>query len=154
MAEDKVYADHSEYIIGEGTLTRDAKEIGSNGIVAIDVAANYTKWNGDQGVNYRSIIVRKPWAADVKNYKKGDRVTYAGKVEGDNWEKDGQKRHSEKVIADQIGLSSKFRAYKKGSGSNGPAQSSRNDDDEPPFDTGSKSSSSNDDGGLDLDSLI
>lgn len=155
---DRVFPNTSEYITGHGNLTKDPKEI-AEGVYALSVAANYTKtrlvddeWVGEDGVNFRDIIVKRPYSEGIKNLSKGDAVQYHASVAGREWEdKDGESRHSEQLTAIFIGKDYQFEGYKKkGGGSNRSSSSSSKSSSKSSSRASSGSSDSSDDV-LDMD---
>ena len=132
MAGKRVFKECSEKIMGYGNLTQDPKEI-ADGVLAVNVAANYTKvrkdrdgeFYGEEGTNFRKIIVRRPHSEAVKDFKKGDPVVYFAEVYGSEWEdKDGNNRHSEELTAEMFGRDVRFDGYGKGKSNRSSSSSS------------------------------
>jgi single-strand DNA-binding protein len=92
-----------------GNLTRDPeiKDAGSSKVCTFGVATN-KNWKDDKGewqskVEFHNI---KAWGrlaeTCTEKLTKGAKVYIAGKLETDNWEKDGQKHSRTFIVADSM----------------------------------------------------
>lgn len=96
-----------------GNLTRDPEvKYGSTGnaFVNFSIAVSRKDKNGEEKVSFFDVTAFGTVAENVANsLTKGNRVTVVGRVEQSNWEdKDGNKRTSYKIIADEVAASLRF----------------------------------------------
>lgn len=93
-----------------GNLTRDPelKQLpNGNSVCNFSVATNrvYTDKSGQkqQLVEYHNIVVYGKTAENTARYmKKGSQILIEGRMQTRSWEKDGVKRYSTEVVADQV----------------------------------------------------
>jgi single-strand DNA-binding protein len=76
------------------------------------------------------------WHRQAENFaasaKKGDRVTVTGRLKANNWEKDGEKRTSVEIDAEEIGLSTRFKSVSVGDAAPSGGGSSKSESTEKP----------------------
>lgn len=118
-------------------------------VAKIRVVASSRKKEGDSWVDDKScwlnVTCFKKTAENlVESIKKGDLLMVEGRLELQEWEKDGEKKQAYAVLADTIGPSLAFKGAKiidtdsQSSGGGRPAAAADNDpwaggNDEPPF---------------------
>lgn len=98
-----------------GNLTRDPEiKFGSTGnaFATFSIAVSRKTKDGEEKVSFFDCTAFGTVAENLANsVTKGTRVIVSGRVEQSNWEdKDGNKRTSYKVIADEVGVSLRFAA--------------------------------------------
>jgi len=115
MARDNenVFPFYSEFIVCEGNVATEPRDISNNqdgSVVVFRVAANYRKFNGDEGTRFRNVKVTNSAAVHCWNsVQKRGRVIVIGRVEGNDYEtRDGEERSEDTILADYVGLSLRF----------------------------------------------
>lgn len=97
------------HVMFGGNLTRDIElktTPGGTVIGETGIAINERKKDGDQWVDdpifYDITLFGKLAEKCASMYKKGDSVMVIGRMKRDKWEKDGQKRQKDGVIANEV----------------------------------------------------
>jgi len=96
------------FILGNITRDPELKQIpNGNSVCNFSVATNktYTDKSGEkkQLVEYHNIVIYGKTAENTAKYmKKGSQILIEGRMQTRSWEKDGVKRYSTEVIADQV----------------------------------------------------
>lgn len=79
---------------------------GGKAIISFSIAINRKDKNGDQTTTWVSCKAWDTLAENIAaNIKKGDRLLVAGRLETEEWEKDGQKQSRTVLVADEAGIS-------------------------------------------------
>ena len=92
-----------------GNLTRDPenREVGGTTVGSLRLAVNASRKNQsgewEDRPNYFDVTVWGPLAVNCGKYlAKGSKVAVDGRLEWQEWEKDGQKRQAVKVVAQTV----------------------------------------------------
>lgn len=116
-------------VVLSGNLTRDpeTREVGSTTLCTLRLAVNASRKNAqgewEDKPNYFDVNVWGPQGVNCAKYlAKGSALVLDGRLEWQEWEKDGQKNQKVLVVAQQV-------QFLKGAESTGtPAQSAQTDD--------------------------
>lgn len=91
-----------------GRLTKDPELSTTNGGVSIckfsiAVQRTFANSNGEKEADFFNIIVWKGLAENCHKYlKKGDKLSLVGRLQSNNYEKDGKNQYSVNVVAEEV----------------------------------------------------
>lgn len=91
-----------------GNLTKDPESVTTESGVAMckfTIAVNrmYKNANGEQETDFLNIIAWRGLAENCAKYlKKGSKVAVCGQIQNRMWEKDGEKRYSTAINAEEV----------------------------------------------------
>ncbi len=116
-------------VVLTGNLTRDPEKVeNSKGLDIAKFSLAVNRRGKDAGADFFNVTVFNQQAVNVLAYlEKGRKVSVDGRLQLDQWEKDGQKRSAVRIIGDSVNFLS-------GTGEGGSKSTSNNDDnDDIPF---------------------
>jgi len=116
-------------VVLTGNLTRDPEKVeNQKGLDIAKFSLAVNRRGKDKGADFFNVTVFGQQAVNVLGYlQKGRKVGIDGRLQLDQWEKDGQKRSAVRVIGDSVNFLSGKEEGGSGSGS------TSNDTDDIPF---------------------
>lgn len=93
-----------------GNLTRDPELTQTTSGISvcrfgIAVQRRFTSANGEREADFLNVTVWRNQAENCHKYlKKGAKVSVVGSIQTNSYEKDGQKRYTTDIVADEVGF--------------------------------------------------